>query len=364
MHSPLSIESLSLGCLLGGAVGDALGAPIEFMSLQEIHETFGPAGILDYAPAYDRIGAITDDTQMTLFTAEGLLRAAVREAAGDICNTAGSLHRSYLRWFCTQGGTPPIDVTRDGWLIGIKELWSRRAPGTTCLNALRDTVVAGARADNDSKGCGTVMRTAPIGMAVPRADVFGLAASASRLTHGHPTATDSAGCLSVIIAALMGHRSLTVALNLAERELCQQAENDETRRAVTAARSLARSGPPCAQQIEQLGSGWTAEEALAIGIYATLATSDFESAVRLAVNHSGDSDSTGAIAGNIAGALYGVEAIPRSWLDKLELREEITTVAYDLMDLRVLKTMGAGIAAERPPSFIPDRPATQSRYPG
>jgi ADP-ribosylglycohydrolase len=66
------------GCLLGGAVGDALGAPVEFLSLQEIRDKFGPAGIHDYARAYGRRGAIADDTQMTLFTAEGLLRATMR----------------------------------------------------------------------------------------------------------------------------------------------------------------------------------------------------------------------------------------------------------------------------------------------
>jgi ADP-ribosyl-[dinitrogen reductase] hydrolase len=60
------------GCLLGRAVGDALGAPIEFLRLSEIRERFGLAGLTDYAPAYGKLGAITDDTQMTLFTAERL----------------------------------------------------------------------------------------------------------------------------------------------------------------------------------------------------------------------------------------------------------------------------------------------------
>ncbi len=73
------------GCLLGGAVGDALGAPVEFLRLSEIRETFGPALLTDFSPAYGRLGAITDDTQMTLFTAEGLLRAVVpRGAQGDL----------------------------------------------------------------------------------------------------------------------------------------------------------------------------------------------------------------------------------------------------------------------------------------
>lgn len=70
MTASLSIDQVR-GSLLGGAVGDALGAAVEFQSLAEIRSRFGPAGILDYAPAFGRLGAITDDTQMTLFTAEG-----------------------------------------------------------------------------------------------------------------------------------------------------------------------------------------------------------------------------------------------------------------------------------------------------
>ena len=68
------------GCLLGGAVGDALGAPIEFMGLEEIRSRFGPRGVTDLTDGVWPAGSITDDTQMTLFTAEGLLRAQVRGA--------------------------------------------------------------------------------------------------------------------------------------------------------------------------------------------------------------------------------------------------------------------------------------------
>ena len=66
------------GCLLGGALGDALGAPVEFMQRDDILREFGANGITEFALAYDGLGTITDDTQMTLFTAEGLLRAEVR----------------------------------------------------------------------------------------------------------------------------------------------------------------------------------------------------------------------------------------------------------------------------------------------
>jgi ADP-ribosylglycohydrolase len=117
------------GCLLGGAIGDALGAPVEFMSLQQIHETFGPSGICHYAPAWGRLGAITDDTQMTLFTAEGLLRAWVRHQMRGIGPVFGSVtDYAYARWMRKgeRAGFDPSsdDVSPDGWLIGHPELFA------------------------------------------------------------------------------------------------------------------------------------------------------------------------------------------------------------------------------------------------
>lgn len=94
------------GCLLGGAVGDALGAPVEFMSVSEIREAFGRQGIRDFIPAYGRLGAITDDTQMTLFTAEGLIRGWMRGMTRGITTYQGVTAHAYLRWLKTQGGHP------------------------------------------------------------------------------------------------------------------------------------------------------------------------------------------------------------------------------------------------------------------
>ena len=72
--------SALLGCLLGGALGDACGAPVEFLEWFEIQQRFGQHGIQDLQPAYGKLGSVTDDTQMMLFTAEGLLRATDRKS--------------------------------------------------------------------------------------------------------------------------------------------------------------------------------------------------------------------------------------------------------------------------------------------
>ena len=127
------------GRLLGGAVGDALGAPAEFLSLSEIRDRFGPEGIRSYAPAYGRLGAITDDTQMTLFAAEGLIRARQRYRDRGICNPTMVVWHAYLRWLGTQGierFDPEFPAQHGGWLYEQPELHSRRAPGNTCLSAV------------------------------------------------------------------------------------------------------------------------------------------------------------------------------------------------------------------------------------
>ncbi|WP_172202776.1 ADP-ribosylglycohydrolase family protein [Niveibacterium sp. COAC-50] len=333
------------GCLLGGAVGDALGAPIEFMHRAEILRRFGPEGLTEMVPAYGRVGAITDDTQMTLFTAEGVLRGFVRESLRGLCHPPSVIHYAYLRWLHTQGYSLPRDMefALSGWMMEQKALFSRRAPGMTCLDALRKGTRIGKPAHNDSKGCGGVMRVAPIGMlfhalscsspetrAERRAHAFDLACEAAALTHGHPTGFLTAGVMAALVFELLDDVSLPAAIAHVMPLLMARERHEETLAALNAAVALAESDVVPALAIEQLGEGWIAEEALAIGVYCALKAEDFESAVVMAVNHDGDSDSTGLIAGNLMGAIYGRSAIPERWLVPLELRSVIEEVADDL----------------------------------
>lgn len=332
-----------LGCMLGGAVGDALGAPVEFHSLAAIRQKYGPLGIVDYDRAYGRRGAITDDTQMTLFTAEGMLRVIERIRNKGIGHPPSVMHHAYIRWLHTQGHRSKSHFYNpkefDGWLIGVKALHSPRAPGNTCLAALSGVEMGTIeRPLNDSKGCGGVMRVAPIGLLARDAEwAFNLACEAAAITHGHPSGYFSAGCLAAIIAYVMEGHSLEEAiestLGLLERE--ENTRHEECARAIRQALSLwrDRESIPSPEVIERMGGGWVGEEALAISLYCALAAGDdFAKGVLLAVNHSGDSDSTGAIAGNILGAMLGVQAIPAKWLAELELREEIETLARDMAE--------------------------------
>jgi ADP-ribosylglycohydrolase len=304
------------------------------MSYAEIVRDFGPDGIRDFAPAYGRTGAITDDTQMTLFTAEGLLRADVRSANKGVCHGPSVVHHAYLRWLKTQGETPSMldhQIEMDGWLASVKSLWSRRAPGQTCLSSLREARRLGEAATNDSKGCGAVMRIAPVGLLVPPDRAFEEASEIAALTHGHPSGFLAAAFLSKLLNEIVFGASLADALQTAKGRLEKENHHDEVLAAVECAEDAASSDDLRAVAEGKLGAGWVAEEALSIALFSALTGRTFEDAVVTAVNHSGDSDSTGAIAGNICGVLYGLEAIPDRWLTKLELRDEIQQVADDLL---------------------------------
>jgi ADP-ribosylglycohydrolase len=252
------------GCLLGGAVGDALGAPVEFLSLHQIRTEYGPAGITDYDHAYGRRGAITDDTQMTLFTAEGVLRAEVRLRQQGIGDPANVLHHAYVRWLHTQGERSESPFSKDqmdGWLIAVKRLHARRAPGSTCLSALSGATMGTiGRPLNDSKGCGGVMRVAPIGLAAAdEAAAFTLGCEAAAITHGHPSGYYSAGCFAAIIRNLVEGRSLPDAIDRTLRmlEAPQHTGHGECAAAIRQAVALWRDErrAPSPETVERLGGG-------------------------------------------------------------------------------------------------------------
>lgn len=338
----LNVESFK-GCLLGGAIGDALGAPVEFMPIEQIRKVFGENGLSDYSEAYGRIGAITDDTQMTLFTAEGLILSKVRQEYQGEKGIIFSVYHALLRWLYTQETSLQTDLIKshgtcsivDGVLTGYRELFSLRAPGNSCLSALKSKAM-GTTTDsiNDSKGCGGVMRIAPVGLAFSDTKkAFSMGCQCAAITHGHPTGYLAAGFLAAVISEIISGASLKQAIEESIRILKLENNYTETMNLVEAAILMADKSVPSPEIIQEIGAGWIAEEALGIGLYCSLvADRDFRKGVLLSVNHSGDSDSTGSITGNILGALYGIEGISDFWIENLELKGLIEETAEDLFN--------------------------------
>jgi ADP-ribosylglycohydrolase len=303
------------GCLAGLALGDALGAPIEFESLEGIKSTYGPTGISDLSP-WGRFpaGCFTDDTQMSLATARGMIRHS---------RSGGSVFRcvldEYKAWRRTQ--TDP---------------WECREPGSTCLEALGSgSFGTPEQPINRSKGCGGVMRVAPAGLAFEPGNAFDHASRFAALTHGHPTGHLTAGFLAEMISSIASGATLRQALKSARKPLRERQGHEETLEAVAEAESLATKPVPLVKAIGSLGEGWVAEEALAIAIFCALRFErDFTAGVTASVNHSGDSDSTGCITGALLGARLGIQALPPRWVERLERRIEILAIADELLQIR------------------------------
>jgi ADP-ribosylglycohydrolase len=174
------------------------------------------------------------------------------------------------------------------------------------------------------------MRVAPAGLS--QHYQFGLGCEIAALTHGHPSGYLSSGAMAQVVSALLYGASVEDAIAGALLELARWPMHGETSRAIERARSAAKEDPPTSETVERLGAGWVAEEALAIALFCALVSSDFESGVILAVNHGGDSDSTGAIAGSLLGAKLGLGAIPSRFQDKLEGRDVIERIANDMVN--------------------------------
>ena len=350
-----------LGCLVGGAVGDALGYAVEFSSWPQIRSRYGERGITSYELDRRGVAPISDDTQMSLFTAAGILLGMTRGSMRGIMGRIDTYcWHSYQDWLKTQEMSSRPDKDEHGfdrcytWLMDVPELYARRAPGNTCLSALR-AEASGKRADNSSCGCGGVMRTAPLALLnyihgyadgdMAYCDMC--AAEAARITHKHPLGFLPSALLNHILMELLaGTESIEKAVEKGLRALPGILSEEDgnkpygelwpkdvatLRKLIVQAIESAHENTPEPVSIESIGGGWTGHEALAIAIYSAIKHKDsFEDAVISAVNHSGDSDSTGAICGNIMGCLLGRRAIPAHFTNNLELLPVIEEMGEDL----------------------------------
>ena len=338
-------DDIFRACLIGGAVGDALGYAVEFMQASDIFRKYGEKGITDYE-LFHGTAQISDDTQMSLFTATGLLLGTTRgKLRGIMAPYEDYIRYSYKDWYRTQ--TEPFPLPEEyhhSWLVNVPELFSRRAPGNTCMSALASSEKGSlANPINHSKGCGGVMRAAPIGLyfagkriSTQKSDLIG--GEAAAITHGHELGWLPSAALVHIIRHLTeqdGDISAAVqdAMLMLPKVFPEARKMNDLLALLQKAVDLSRMDLCDLDAIGQLGQGWFGDEALAIAVYCALKHPEsFEDAIIAAVNHSGDSDSTGSIAGNIVGASLGLGAIPKKYLETLELRDVILELADDLFN--------------------------------
>ena len=354
-------------CLLAGAAGDALGYQVEFDDLESIQEMYGPAGIRSYRLGPKGKALISDDTQMTLFTAAGLLYGKSQGAKGK--DLLDAVRCSYYDWLRTQQAVFEEEeqvlaklknrpaVSR---LADVQELYALRAPGTTCLNALATFEAYDTeRRANTRKGCGGIMRVAPAGIFFPPegegdytmsdAELLRFGADIAAITHGHPLGYIPAGItallvrkaiyegpekdLGTLLDETMAAARRTFKEEAAPHQKDEAAAMEYVEELVSMARMLAMNDHSDTDNILLLGEGWVAEETLAIAVYCALRYErDLSAALIAAVNHDGDSDSTGAVTGNILGAYLGTAGLGEHWTKDLELADLISEMAGELCD--------------------------------
>lgn len=323
-----STQSAFRGSILGLAAGDALGFPPEFHSRAQILKSFGPSGIRDLIALNDSRwpsgptspgrghppGTYSDDTQMTI---------AVARALGDAKD---------LR---------DVDGVMKG-IAGHFVEWSRsddndRAPGNACMSGChklgqgvpwREAGVA------DSKGCGSAMRVAPIGLVYAKEHdtLLEIARASSILTHGHDAGVEGAAAAALLVALAMEQTPPKAMWEALMNMAAGRSPDFEARLAQLP--DMMSQPPEIALSSAGLGESWVAEEAIASALYCFWRTPEsFEETLVTAANTDGDSDSIACIAGSIAGAFHGVDAIPARWLDGLENRDGLVSVADELAEL-------------------------------
>ncbi len=319
-------EAQVTGSIVGLAVGDALGYPAEFRSRAQLLAELGPEGITDFIrlrdPRFSRPfiigtdhppGTFTDDTQMSLAIAEALLAVG----GDDLDALMTEVGRRFVAW----SESPD----------------NNRAPGSTCMSgcaALRRGVPWREAGVADSKGCGSAMRVAAIGLYFDDLDrVAEVARASSLLTHGHPAAVEGAAAAALMVA-LAARGSAPEELHRELLARCGGRSADLDARLGSVLAWLTR--PPEEALAEAgLGEGWVAEEAVASVLYCVWRhPQSFREAVLEAVNTDGDSDSIAAITGSVMGARLGLDAIPAAWVAGVEESEALQDLGRRLWRAR------------------------------
>ena len=329
------------GCLLGLAVGDAMGHTVDNRSLAEIREDYGPNGLLGY-DLVNGYAEITSYTQIAAFSANGLLLGLTRnKLRGQMASPVRYICLGIKEWSRSQQFGP---VEKNFcWLSRISEMKRRYCMDTRMLDALnRETLGTPEEPQYKSDHPGGLTMVVPVALLAGELDLSGgeldrLGAEAVAMTHGEPEAFISAAVLTHLLRKLMEDPEQSLQILLREtvdtvgmafgREYGESAKVWEL---LQMAVTLSMSDRMPADAMETLGCR-TAAEALAGAIYAVLTCNgDFDTAMITAVNHSGRSAAVGAITGCLLGVILGDKALPEFYLESLEPASTLMELADDL----------------------------------
>ena len=353
-----TVESRIIGSLLGGACGDALGYPVEHKSYSRIVSTFGEKG-LDHMETTDGVALITDDTQMTIYTAQGLLHAY--EKGCDYAGTVQEVHKSYLRWISSLLHSDVASLYQNIYLKeeleendllkynGIDKKMCRG--GSTFAALLSGEVYSVRYPAPEGVRCGTTMRSAPIGVYCHKTPplAFQLGRDCAALTHGHSSAYLSAGTMCMLIALLINGEELELAIDQCLQYLLTQLDGLPLYNVLKKGVELSKHPQEHPlSDIKQIGLGWRADENLAIALYCCLRyRKNVKEALCACINHDGDSDSVAAVCGNILGAYVGKEGLPDEFVNVVQFADLLEDQAKKLFKYSSMYTNDNGLPLKR-----------------
>lgn len=321
------LKSAYRGCLLGLAVGDALGYPADKLTLAQIREDFGPGGLMGYA---GDCGRVTSHTQLCAFTANGLLLGQTRgRVSGKIAPFVRYMALSQREWAKTQRPYATLERTYC-WVYWVDALRRRACADPRMIEMLAaDHIGSPAEPINRLDGCGSL--TAAVAVGLFGTAVARLGAEAVALTYGHSTAFLSGAIVAEATHRVVRHREKSLGEifeeALAEVEASFSDRFPKTRTVAAAVRYAMALGPG---SLEQLVCQ-TAPQVLAGAAHILMhCGDDFDAAMVAAVNHSGRSAAVASLVGAILGAKLGCREIPEFYLETLEAAEDLRVLADDL----------------------------------
>lgn len=339
----VSKELVYRGCLLGLAVGDALGCAIDSKSWEEITRDYGPEGLRGY-DLVNGYADVTSYTQMAAYAVNGLLLGLTRgQLRGKMAPFVRYIGLGLQEWSMAQHAYRPIQRSHC-WVAQIPELRRRRCMDTRMLDRLdRGETGTVEEPKNTSDNPGSLTTAIPVGLffapeRMEPHEIGRLGADAVALTHGDPATFLAGAVLAYVIAGVVQDPDTSLRdhfMQAAEVVVAQFGQNYpqavELKQQLSRARILANGGNLSRQVAMEHLKCTTAAEVLAGAMYACLTSpEDFDAAMITAVNHSGRSSAVGAVVGAILGARLGEEALPEFYLECLEPADVLRTLADDL----------------------------------
>ena len=317
--------------------------------MDAIRELYGETGLQEME-IRDGVAVVTDDTQMTIYTAQGLLYAGEKHCTYE--NTIREVHKSYLRWIASLLPTEDVpsryehlyprelirnELLENGANPGLAKKMCRG--GSTFRALLSGKMYSVSGPADEGVRCGTTMRSAPIAIYCFKNPTlaFRLGRDCAALTHGYASAYLAAGVMCMVIACLIEGSEMKEAIDKSLAYLKTREDGEELYDVLM--KGVELSSQPSERpfdDIQTIGLGWRADENLAIAFYCCLRFGrDVKSALLACVNHDGDSDSVAAVCGNILGAYVGEEGLPPAFVEAIQFRELICEQANSLFSRAV-----------------------------